>query len=131
MAVIVVVPDPDTETGLPRICAALVSSLRAVRGQVPAGAITVVEFAENLVFTQGKQKAVAQKAYYDGHDQGLYLVEAPELMDEEQGSHLSARSIDIATLTGNVAAKENVRHVVRGRTRSGGLLGGEQPLQLS
>lgn len=47
MAVIVVVPDPDTDTGLPRISAALVSSLRAVRGQVPAGdRITVVEFGD-------------------------------------------------------------------------------------
>ncbi len=47
MAVIVVVPDPDTETGLSRIAAALVSSLRAVRGQVPtADRIKVVEFAD-------------------------------------------------------------------------------------
>jgi hypothetical protein len=47
MAVIVVVPDPDTETGLPRIAAALVSSLRAVRGQVPAAdRIKVVEFTD-------------------------------------------------------------------------------------
>jgi hypothetical protein len=47
MAVIVVVPDPDTDTGLPRIAGALVSSLRAVRGQVPAAdRIAVVEFAD-------------------------------------------------------------------------------------
>lgn len=47
MAVIVVVPNPDTEAGPPRIAASLVSSLRAVRGQVPAaGRITVVEFAD-------------------------------------------------------------------------------------
>ncbi|HEX4787301.1 MAG TPA: hypothetical protein VH372_02480 [Actinospica sp.] len=47
MAVIVVVPSPDTDTGLPRIAASLVSSLRAVRGQVPAAdRIKVVEFAD-------------------------------------------------------------------------------------
>lgn len=47
MAVIVVVPNPDTETGPPRIAAALLSSLRAVRGQVPgADRIKVVEFAD-------------------------------------------------------------------------------------
>ena len=47
MAVIVVVPNPDTETGVPRIAASLVSSLRAVRGQVPAAdRIKVVEFAD-------------------------------------------------------------------------------------
>jgi len=47
MADIVVVPNPDTETGLPRIAASLVSSLRAVRGQVPAAdRIEVVEFAD-------------------------------------------------------------------------------------
>jgi hypothetical protein len=47
MAVIVVVPNPDTGTGLPRIAASLVSSLRAVRGQVPAAdRITVVDFSD-------------------------------------------------------------------------------------
>ena len=47
MAVIVVVPSPDTDTGLPRIASALVSSLRAVRGQVPTvDRIAVVEFAD-------------------------------------------------------------------------------------
>ena len=47
MAVIVVVPNPDTDTGVPRIAASLVSSLRAVRGQVPAAdRIKVVEFAD-------------------------------------------------------------------------------------
>lgn len=96
-----------------------------------SGEVSVVEFEGNLVFAQGRQKAVAQKAYYDGTNQGLYLVEAPELIDEEQGSHLSARTIDIATGTGDLAAKGNVRHVVRGKTRGAGLLGGEAPLQLS
>jgi hypothetical protein len=47
MAIIVVVPSPDTDTDLPRIASALVSSLRAVRGQVPSvDRITVVEFAD-------------------------------------------------------------------------------------
>jgi hypothetical protein len=47
MAVIVVVPNPDAETGPPRIAASLVSSLRAVRSQVPAAdRIRVVEFAD-------------------------------------------------------------------------------------
>jgi hypothetical protein len=47
MAVIVVVPNPDTETGASRVAASLVSSLRAVRGQVPAAdRIKVVEFAD-------------------------------------------------------------------------------------
>lgn len=47
MAVIVVVPSPDTVTGAPRIASSLVSALRAVRGQVPAAdRIKVVEFAD-------------------------------------------------------------------------------------
>lgn len=47
MPVIVVVPNPDTRTPLPRITGALVSSLRAVRGQVPAASrIKVVDFSE-------------------------------------------------------------------------------------
>jgi lipopolysaccharide export system protein LptA len=96
-----------------------------------AGEVTVVEFEGNLVFAQGRQKATAQKAYYDGARKGLYLVEAPELIDEERGSHLTARGIDIATVSGDVAAKENVRHVMRARTGGGGLLGGDQPLQVS
>jgi LPS export ABC transporter protein LptC/lipopolysaccharide transport protein LptA len=96
-----------------------------------SGEISVVEFEGNLEFAQGGQKATAQKAYYDGKNQGLYLVESPELVDEERGSQLTARGIDIATPTGNVAAKENVRHVMRGTTRTGGLLGGDAPLQIS
>jgi lipopolysaccharide transport protein LptA/LPS export ABC transporter protein LptC len=120
-----------TDTGPRKAPPRTLSCQRLLAKVDQGGAITVVEFAENLVFAQGQQKATAQKAYYDGRDQGLYLVEAPELIDEEQGSHLTARTIDLATATGNVAAKENVRHVVRSRTRSGGLLGGEAPLQLS
>jgi lipopolysaccharide export system protein LptA len=96
-----------------------------------SGDVSVVEFEGNLEFAQGKQKATAQKAYYDGNTQGLYLVESPQLVDEDQGSQLTARGIDIATPTGNVAAKENVRHVLRGKTRTGGLLGGDAPLQIS
>jgi hypothetical protein len=47
MAVIVVVPNPDTDTSVPRIAASLVSSLRAVRGQVPAAdRIAVADFAD-------------------------------------------------------------------------------------
>lgn len=47
MAVIVVVPNPDTATGPARVAASLVSSLRAVRGQVPGvDRIKVVEFAD-------------------------------------------------------------------------------------
>jgi LPS export ABC transporter protein LptC/lipopolysaccharide transport protein LptA len=107
-------------------CQRLLAKLEPATGEVK-----VVEFEGNLVFAQGRRKAVAQKAYYDGTNQGLYLIEAPELIDEEQGSHLSARTIDIAGGTGDLAAKGNVRHVVRGRTRRAGLLGGEQPLQLS
>ena len=58
-------------------------------------------------------------------------MEAPELVDEERGSQLTARGIDIATESGDVAAKENVRHVMRGKGGGGGLLGGDQPLQVS
>ncbi len=53
MAVMVVVPSPDTAPGPPRIAAALLSSLRAVRGQVPgAERIKVVEFADLRAFPE-------------------------------------------------------------------------------
>lgn len=96
------------------------------------GHVTVIEFEGDLVFAQGSQKAVAQKAYYDGSNQGLYLIQEPELIDEEQGSHLRAQTIDVATPSGDLAARDDVRHVVRGKTRRpGGMLGGEAPLQIS
>ena len=95
------------------------------------GEISVVEFESNLVFAQGPQKAVAQKAYFDGKDKGLYLTEQPELIDEEQGSHLQAQAIEIAA-NGNVRGNEDVRHVVRRPGhQGGGLLGGAAPLQIS
>lgn len=98
----------------------------------PGGAdVSVVEFEGNLVFAQGKQKAVAQKAYFDGKDRGLYLIQEPELIDEEQGSHLQAQAIEIAA-NGNLGAREDVRHVVRRPGHKGaGLLGGDAPLQIS
>jgi LPS export ABC transporter protein LptC/lipopolysaccharide transport protein LptA len=107
-------------------CQRLLAKMNPVGGDV-----SVVEFEGNLVFAQGRQKAVAQKAYFDGKDRGLYLMQEPELIDEEQGSHLRAQAIEIAA-NGNLAAREEVRHVVRRPGHKGaGLLGGAAPLQIS
>lgn len=79
MAVIVVVPNPDTETGAPRVAASLVSSLRAVRGQVPAAdRIKVVEFAD----LRSRQEPAAEPPPADpapgavGSDAGRWGAEA-------------------------------------------------------
>jgi hypothetical protein len=53
-------------------------------------------------------------------------------VDENEGSELRGRRIQIWTRTRNVAASENVRHTVsrRGKTVRAGMLGGAEPAVL-
>jgi hypothetical protein len=81
MAVIVVVPNPDAETGVPRIAASLVSSLRAVRGQVPAAdRIKVVEFADLRSRSEPAAYAAAGAA-----SAGTLAAPAPPTAEEPAG----------------------------------------------
>jgi lipopolysaccharide export system protein LptA len=108
-------------------CQSFVAKLDA-----PTGGVQYIEFTKDIAFSQGRKKATAQKAYYDGATAVLSLKEDPELHDAEQGSQLKAEAIDVGTRDGDLAARHQVRHVVQRKTGGGGLLSGrDQPLLLS
>jgi lipopolysaccharide transport protein LptA/LPS export ABC transporter protein LptC len=95
----------------------------------------LAEFTKDVAFTQGKQKATGQRAYFDGAKSELFISESPQLLDGEQGSDLTAQGILIGTKTGDIGANEQVRHVInnpKGKKGEGGFLGhGGEPLLLT
>jgi LPS export ABC transporter protein LptC/lipopolysaccharide transport protein LptA len=98
-----------------------VSSQNFVAKMDPAtGEPREIEFTKDVVFTEGRRRATAQKGWYDGAKSLLILKEDPQVVDEEQGSELQAQAIDMGTRTGDIAARHAVRHVLRRRP---GLMG--------
>jgi lipopolysaccharide transport protein LptA/LPS export ABC transporter protein LptC len=98
-------------------------SLTAVIDPV-LGDLLTAEFADSVEFTQGKRRAFSQAARYDQSLSTLNLSLQPRLVDEEQASDLRADVIDLGTQNGNLAARENVRHLFSGKhgpLRSGAL----------
>lgn len=90
------------------------------------GQATAIEFLRDVAFARGPQRASAQRALYDAASARLALSEEPVVIDEEQGTDLRASEIDIGTLLGDVEARGQVRHVLRGRSAvKAGLLGSE------
>jgi LPS export ABC transporter protein LptC/lipopolysaccharide transport protein LptA len=89
-----------------------------------------IEFHNDVVFVRGKQRATAQKAWYDGTAGKLYLSETPRVVDAEAGSDLQANAIGLAVRSGDVAAQESVRHLLRRTSGKGGRFfgGGEDPV---
>jgi lipopolysaccharide transport protein LptA len=88
-----------------------------------------IEFSKDVVFTEAKRRASAQKGWYDGAKALLILKEDPVLVDEDQGSELKAQAIDVGTGTGDIAARHGVRHVLhrKGEGRPGLLVGKDEP----
>lgn len=95
-----------------------------------SGAARDIEFWKSLVFVQGKQRATAEKGTYQGADGLLMLKGEPQLVDEEKGSQLRAGAINVATRSGDIAARHDVRHVIdRKRPEGQGfLLGASGPV---
>lgn len=71
-----------------------------------------IDFEKEVVYVQGPRRATANKATYDGTSL-LTLREDPVLVDSDQGSELRAATIDVHTLTGDLAARQNVKHLLR------------------
>jgi lipopolysaccharide transport protein LptA/LPS export ABC transporter protein LptC len=94
-----------------------------------SGNVREIEFSKDVLFTEGKRRASAQKGWFDGAKSLLILKEDPSLVDEEQGSELKAQAIDLATGTGDVAARHGVRHVLhrKGQGQPGLLVGKDEP----
>ena len=85
-------------------------------------------FKGNVSFERGAQQATSQRARFVGKGSQLHLADSPQLAQE--GSQLTAWSISVGTESGDVDARRDVHHVLRGQkaaTRPGLLGGGEAP----
>ncbi|HVR69220.1 MAG TPA: LPS export ABC transporter periplasmic protein LptC [Vicinamibacteria bacterium] len=95
------------------------------------GAAEYVEFTKDVRFEEGTRQATAQKAYYDGATDVVSLKESPELVDSGEGSTLIAQAIDVGSRDGDIAARHDVRHILR-KGGGGGLFSGSgQPVLLT
>lgn len=112
------------------VCQRLTAEVDPATGQP-----RLAEFTKDVAFTQGKQKATGQRAYFDGAKSELFISESPQLVDGDQGSDLTAQGILVGTRTGDIGANEQVRHVIRNpkaKKGDGGFLGhGEEPLLMT
>jgi len=90
-----------------------------------SGEIRGIEFRQDVVFEQGSREARADRARYDGGEDKLYLSGDPRLADNDEGSELTAKNVDIGTESGNISARGQVEHLLQreGTQRRGGLLG--------
>ncbi len=87
-------------------------------------------FNGDVSFERGGQRATGNRARFTGADQLLRLSDDPQLF--EDGSQLSAWGIAVGTRSGDVSAKREVRHLLRGRKGTGkpGLLSGGEAATL-
>lgn len=88
------------------------------------GEVRAIEFRQDVVFEQGSREARSERARYDGGEDKLYLVGDPRLADRDDGSQLTAKSVEIGTQSGDISARGQVEHLLQreGTQRSGGLL---------
>jgi lipopolysaccharide transport protein LptA len=109
-------------------CARLTGEMDPATGQPKR-----IEFDKDVVFTEGKRKGTGQKAFFDGTRSELFLDQGPQLVDGDQGSDLTAQGILIGTRTGNVAANEQVRHLLKntGRTEGAFLGHKDEPILIT
>ena len=89
------------------------------------GEPALIEFVNDVVFVDGTQRATADKAYFSGEKSTLFLQEGPSLADQAQGSKLTAKVIEIETVSGDIRAHDDVRHMLDKPGAVGGLLGGK------
>jgi LPS export ABC transporter protein LptC/lipopolysaccharide transport protein LptA len=88
-----------------------------------SGEARTVDFDRDVTFRDDTRRGQAQKAKFDGHRNTLLLWQDPEVVDEEQGSDLKAETIEITNGTGDIAARNNVRHTLTGKSAGKGLPG--------
>jgi LPS export ABC transporter protein LptC/lipopolysaccharide transport protein LptA len=90
------------------------------------GAIRSMDFQSGVDIVEPKRHASAESGHYDEAGQILSLLGGARVLDEGQGSDLRADGIEIRGKTGDLSARENVRHQVTARGKSGPF-GGDRP----
>lgn len=106
---------PSTRPARTGACQNLVARFHPETGDMTYG-----EFIKDVVFTLGDRRITSNRAWYESEKDLLILKEDPEIADAK--SRLSAQAIDVTMGTGNLTARQKVRHVVQGEPGGGGLL---------
>ncbi|HEY6555011.1 MAG TPA: LPS export ABC transporter periplasmic protein LptC, partial [Vicinamibacteria bacterium] len=102
------------------------SSILVGRMDPVSGAILGLEFRGGVLIVEPKRKATAQTGRYEEAGQVLSLATDARVLDEAQASDLQADAIELRGQSGDVSARENVRHQVTSRSK-GGPFGGDGP----
>ena len=84
------------------------------------GEARTIDFETRVVFKDGTRSARARNARFEGARDTLVLTGNPQLSDTADGSVLKANTIEIVSNTGDVAARDQVRHTRPARTSGGG-----------
>lgn len=95
------------------------------------GDVAAADFSSQVEFVEPGRRAWAQTAALDETKGTLVLSGSPRLVDEGRGSDLRAETIEIGTHNQNLAARENVRHLLRLRNGPGGRPAGEPSVFLA
>ncbi len=90
------------------------------------GAIQNLDFQGGVEIVEPKRRATAHDAHYEEKGQILSLATEARVVDEAQGSDLHAEGIELRGKSGDLSARENVRHLVAPRAKSGPF-GGDRP----
>jgi lipopolysaccharide transport protein LptA len=91
-----------------------------------SGAIVSLDFRGGVEIVEPKRRATAQTGRYEEAGQILSLTTDARVLDEAQASDLRADGIELRGRSGDVSARENVRHQVTPRSKRGPF-GGEGP----
>lgn len=92
------------------------------------GELVDMDFQGGVEIFEPKRRATAHGGRYQERGQVLSLAVEAHLVDEAQGSDLAADGIELQG-SGNVAARENIRHLVTPRGK-GGPFGGDRVWQV-
>jgi lipopolysaccharide export system protein LptA len=83
------------------------------------GAIQSMDFQGGVEIVEPKRRATAHDAHYEEKGQLLSLATEARVVDEAQGSDLRADGIELRGKSGDLSARENVRHLVAPRSKTG------------
>jgi LPS export ABC transporter protein LptC len=72
-----------------------------------------IDFRERVEFKEGGRVARGGNARFEGARDTLVLTQNPELSDDSDGTLLKAQTIEIVHTTGDIAARDQVRHTRR------------------
>ena len=122
-AVLVEAPSGKGKQGGERTvrCAAVVA-----RMDPASGSIRDMDFQGGVEIVEPKRHASAHNGHYVEEGQVLALTTEARVLDEGQGSDLRADAIELRGKSGDLSARENVRHQVTPRSKTGPF-GGDRP----